>query len=98
MESAAKVRLTAWSRFRFYAGGFFCLMGGISVTPNAFRGDVGFIGAAIFYAVIAFGVAYAAKGRKKVRDWNAVAQWFFWAALILAGLSHRRWLDLSPSR
>lgn len=82
MESAAKVRLTRWSRFRFYAGGFFCLLGGIAITPDAFRGDVGFISAAILYAVIAFGIAYAAKGRKRVRDWNAASQWFFWAALI----------------
>ncbi len=83
MESAAKVGLTTWSRFRFYAGGFFCLLGGITMTPAAFRGDVGGIfGGALFYALAAFGISYVARGRKKLRDWNAVAQWFFWAALI----------------
>ena len=89
MESTAKAPLTAWSRFRFYAGGFFCLLGGISITPNAFRGDIGGIfGGAIVYALVALGIAYAAKGRKKLRDWNAVSQWFFWIALILPALTY----------
>jgi len=99
MESAAKVKLTAWSRFRFYAGGFLCLLGGIAIAPDAFRGSVGFIGAAITYAVIAFGIAYAAKGRKNVRDWNAVSQWFFWTALALIAASSSRALrEHSSSR
>jgi hypothetical protein len=88
MESTAKIRLTGWSRFRFYAGGFFCLLGGISISPNAFRGDIGgLFGGTLGYAFIAFGIAYAVKGRKRVRDWNAVSQWFFWAALIASGSS-----------
>lgn len=98
MESAAKARLTAWSRFRFYAGGFFCLIGGISVSPNAFHGDVGFIGAAITFGLVAFGIAYAARGRKKVRNWNAVAQWFFWAALIASVSSSWAAREHSSSR
>jgi hypothetical protein len=79
--------LTAWSRFRFYAGGVFCLMGGFGNSlPYSLQGDIGWIAAGIVYALAAFGFAYAVRGRKKVRNWNAVAQWFFWISLILPGL------------
>jgi hypothetical protein len=89
MESAAKIRLTTWSRFRFYAGGFFLLLYGISNNPHAFRGDIsGTLGGALGGALVTFGIAYAIRGRKKVRNWNSVSQWFFWLSLILPAVAY----------
>ncbi len=86
MDAGQQTPLTAWSIFRFCAGGLFCLMGGLSITPAGINDIGGILGGAIGIALIACGVAYAARGRKKVRNWNAFAQWFFWVTLILPAL------------
>ena len=99
MEPAAEAKLTTCSRMRFHIGGFFCTMSGICpLAPFDFRVEFGFVGLVIFntllafiiaipYTVIAFGIAYAAKGRKKVRNWNAVSQWFCGVAVIASFLT-----------
>jgi len=33
-------------------------------------------------------IAYVLRGRKKKRDWNSFARWFFWLALILTSLRY----------
>lgn len=65
------------------------LLYGISNNPHAFRGDIsGTLGGALGGALVTFGIAYAIRGRKKVRNWNSVSQWFFWLSLILPAVAY----------
>lgn len=34
------------------------------------------------------GIAYLVKGRRKNRDWNSFARWYFWSTIILLSLMH----------
>lgn len=46
------------------------------------------IGRAVGMPLLPFLIAYVLRGRKKKRNWNSFARWFFWLALILAALQY----------
>ncbi|MGH9793493.1 MAG: hypothetical protein ACRD5G_01860 [Candidatus Acidiferrales bacterium] len=79
--------MTPWSWVLVAFAIVWCWLAAWASTPGR-RSlvDAYIIGGAVGAAFFPFLIAYVVRGRKKKRDWNSFARWFFWLALIIPAL------------
>jgi hypothetical protein len=86
IESA---QIRAWSKFLIL---FASLWNWLAAWTTTERGapllSAEVFGAWLVYVLIFLGIAYAIKGRRKMRDWNSFARWYFWLSLIITCLAY----------
>ena len=79
-EQAQPMKPFGWFIIAFAI--LFCWLGVGASYPDVLGKAMGMMGAMLF----PFLIAYVLRGRKKKRNWNSFARWFFWLALILPAL------------
>jgi len=71
--------------------GFVTVLAGLAQWVRGNPYDIGgAVARAIPALLIAFVVAYLARGRKSKRNWESFARWYFWLALVLSILTSAR--------